>query len=207
MLDENEDILNFEKENLNIILVENDELNDIFGELIYKIYLKDFELEFQIDKNHIITLINILKYSSLFLYKIFIDLTIVDNPTKLYRFILFYQLTSDIYPNRCRIVTQTDEYISSVIKIFPNACWIEREAWDMFGVFFSLNYDLRRILTDYGFEDFPLQKTFKLTGNYEISYNESVKRVIYQNINENQRFKEFVFLNPWGSYQLKMEDE
>jgi len=195
-------ILTFEKEKLNIVLFEN-KLNDIFGKLLYNIYLKDFELEFQTNKFHIVSVLNILKYSSLFLYKIFIDLTVLDHPKKYFRFILFFQLLSDTYPNRCRVVTQTDEYISSVMKIFPNACWAEREAWDMFGVFFTYNYDLRRILTDYGFEDFPLQKTFKLTGTYEVSYNESVKRVIYQTISETQRFREFTFLNPWGSFQNK----
>lgn len=192
----------FEKEKLNVILFTN-KLNDIFGNLVYNIYLKDFELEFQINKKHILPVINILKYSSIFLYKIFIDLTIVDHPKKFYRFILFYQLLSENYVNRCRVVSQTDEYITSIMRIFPNACWSEREAWDMFGVFFSSNYDLRRILTDYGFDDFPLQKTFKLTGTYEVSYNESVKRVIYQNIGETQRYREFTFLNPWGTFQAR----
>lgn len=190
----------YEKEQLNIVLFKS-KLNEIFGQLIYNIYLKDFELEFQINKNHILSVLNILKYSSMFLFKIFIDLTILDHPKKFFRFILFYQLLSENFATRCRIVTQTDEYITSIIKIFPNACWAEREAWDMFGVFFSNNYDLRRILTDYGFDDFPLQKTFKMTGTYEVSYNETVKRVVYQNIGETQKYREFNFMNPWGSFQ------
>lgn len=194
----------FEKEKITIILF-NNKLNEIFGKLVYNIYLKDFELEFQINKKHISSILNILKYSSIFLFKIFIDLTIIDHPKKFFRFILFYQLLSENYATRCRIVSQTDEYINSIMKIFPNACWSEREAWDMFGIFFSNNYDLRRILTDYGFDDFPLQKTFKMTGTYEVSYNETVKRVIYQNIGETQKYREFNFMNPWGSFQKREE--
>lgn len=190
--------ITFEKDKLNIIPFTNF-LNDIFGTLVKSFVLKDFEIELQLYKNHLISTLNILKYSSLFLYRILIDISIVDRPQKKYRFFIFYQLLSDIYTNRCRILTQTDDSISSIFKIYPNACWAEREAWDMFGVFFNSNYDLRRLLTDYGFEDFPLQKTFKLTGNYEVVYNETVKRVVYQNITISQKYREFTFSNPWGN--------
>ena len=192
----------FEKDKLNIIPFFNF-LNNIFGCLIKSFFLKDFEIELQIYKNYLVPTINILKYSCLFLYRVLIDISIVDHPQKKYRFFIFYQLLSDIYTNRCRILTQTDDSISSIFKIYPNACWAEREAWDMFGVFFNFNYDLRRILTDYGFEDFPLQKTFKLTGTYEVSYNETVKRVVYQNITISQKYREFTFSNPWGANNIR----
>jgi NADH-quinone oxidoreductase subunit C len=189
----------FNKEKTNVVIF-NSNFNKLLGNLAYKIYLKDFELEVQASRNNILPIVNILKYSSLYLYKTLIDLTVVDQPKKYNRFVLFYQLLSDAFTTRARVVIQTDEFVNSLIKIYPNACWVEREAWDMFGVFFSGNYDLRRILTDYGFDDFPLQKTFKLTGTYELSYNDAVKRVTYQHITEAQKFREFHFSNPWGSF-------
>jgi NADH:ubiquinone oxidoreductase subunit C len=189
----------FKKEKTNVIPFESN-LNDLLGSLAYKIYLKDFELEIQTHKNNVLAVGNILKYSSLYLFKSLIDLTVVDYPKKNNRFILFYQLLSDAFTTRAKLVTQTDEFVTSLIRLYPNACWAEREAWDMFGIFFNGNYDLRRILTDYGFEDFPLQKTFKLTGTYELNYNDAVKRVIYQHVTEAQKFREFHFSNPWGSF-------
>jgi NADH-quinone oxidoreductase subunit C len=175
---------------------------NILGSLSYSIYLKNMELEIQINKKNLLSTVNIFKYSNTYLYKSLIDLTVVDHPRQVQRFTLFYQFLSDIYPNRLRIVTQTNNTVNSLISIYPNSCWAEREAWDMFGIFFNKNYDLRRILTDYGFEDFPLQKTFKLTGTYELSYNDTIKKVIYQHIVETQKYREFYFTNTWGNYKI-----
>lgn len=196
----------YQKEQTNVIPFSGN-LDKLLGDLAYAVYLKDFELEIQINKRNLLSVSNILKYSSLYLYKIFVDLTVVDHPKRVNRFVLFYQLSSDIYPSRARIVSQTDENIVSLTRIYPNAGWAEREAWDMFGILFVGNYDLRRILTDYGFEDFPLQKTFKLTGTYELSYNDAVKRVIYQHVTETQKFREFHFSNPWGSFDEIQQEE
>lgn len=194
----------FKKDGSNIINFEND-IKSFFGNLAYATYLKDFEFEVQVHKKNLLATVVSLRYCSLYLFRQLIDLTLVDSVKKKNRFILFYQLLSDSFVMRGRLVSQTNDLITSLIGIYPNACWAEREAWDMFGVFFNCNYDLRRILTDYGFEDFPLQKTFKLTGTYELSYNDSVKRVIYQHVTETQKFREFHFSNPW-SQPLIQED-
>jgi NADH dehydrogenase (ubiquinone) Fe-S protein 3 len=103
------------------------------------------------------------------------------------------------YNSRIRVQTSVDEItpICSAVSIFPSAGWWEREVWDMFGVYFSNHFDLRRILTDYGFEGHPLRKDFPLSGYVEVRYDDSEKRVVYEPIEMTQEFRYFDFASPW----------
>ncbi|MEM7444450.1 MAG: NADH-quinone oxidoreductase subunit C [Pseudomonadota bacterium] len=128
-----------------------------------------------------------------------IDITAVDYPEREERFDVVYNLLSMKQNQRIRVKVTTDEDlpVPSVANIFPCATWFEREAWDMFGIFFEDNPDLRRILTDYGFEGHPLRKDFPMTGYVEVRYDEEQKRVVYEPVKLNQDFRTFDFLSPW----------
>jgi len=127
------------------------------------------------------------------------DLTAADYPEREERFDVVYQLLSLRHNQRVRVKVSTDEDtpVPSVAAIYPSATWYEREAWDMFGVFFSDNPDLRRILTDYGFEGHPLRKDFPLTGYVEVRYDDEQKRVVYEPVKLTQDFRSWDFLSPW----------
>ena len=127
------------------------------------------------------------------------NLSGVDYPDRDQRFEVVYNLLSLKHNQRVRVKVSTDEEtpVPSVWEIFPSAVWFEREAWDMFGIFFSDNPDLRRILTDYGFEGHPLRKDFPLTGHVELRYDEEQKRVVYEPVELTQDYRTFDFLSPW----------
>jgi NADH-quinone oxidoreductase subunit C len=133
------------------------------------------------------------------LFKMLIDIAGVDYPEREKRFDVVYHLLSLKKNQRVRIRAKLgeEEAISSVNAIWPAAQWFEREAYDMYGIFFSDNPDLRRILTDYGFEGHPFRKDFPLTGYIEVRYDESQKRVIYEPVELRQEFRSFDFLSPW----------
>ena len=128
-----------------------------------------------------------------------IDLTGVDWPGRPLRFDVVYNLLSIELNQRIRVKTQTDERtpVTSATSVFPTAGWFEREAWDMYGIMFAGNPDLRRILTDYGFEGHPLRKDFPLTGYVEMRYDEAEKRVVYEPVKLTQEFRRFDFMSPW----------
>ena len=127
------------------------------------------------------------------------DITAVDYPTRIERFELIYNFLSVEFNSRIRVKSVVDEVtpISSVTEIFSCAAWWEREVWDMFGIFFSNHPDLRRILTDYGFQGHPLRKDFPLTGYVEVRYDDSEKRVITEPVELTQEFRFFDFASPW----------
>ena len=127
------------------------------------------------------------------------DLCGADYPGREKRFDVVYHLISYRHNCRIRIKVETDEVtpVSSVIGVFPTANWFEREAYDLYGVLFSGHPDLRRILTDYGFEGHPLRKDFPLSGFVEVRYDEEQKRVVYEPIKLPQEFRNFDFLSPW----------
>ena len=112
---------------------------------------------------------------------------------------MVYNLLSVELNQRIRVKTQTDERtpVASATSVFPTAGWFEREAWDMYGIMFAGNPDLRRILTDYGFEGHPLRKDFPLTGYVEMRYDEAEKRVVYEPVKLTQEFRRFDFMSPW----------
>ena len=128
-----------------------------------------------------------------------IDITAVDWPSRERRFDVVYHLLSPKYNARIRIKIETDEEtpVSSVIEVFPSADWYEREIYDLYGVVFAGHPDMRRILTDYGFEGHPLRKDFPLTGFVEVRYDDELKRVVYEPVRLTQEFRNFDFLSPW----------
>ena len=133
------------------------------------------------------------------LFKMLIDIAGVDYPEREKRFDVVYHLLSLKKNHRVRVRAKLgeEEAISSVNDIWPAAQWFEREAYDMYGIFFSDNPDLRRILTDYGFEGHPFRKDFPLTGYIEVRYDEAQKRVVYEPVELRQEFRSFDFLSPW----------
>jgi NADH-quinone oxidoreductase subunit C len=128
-----------------------------------------------------------------------IDLCGADYPERERRFDVVYHLLSMSKNLRCRLKVQADEdtAVPSVTSVFPNADWYEREAFDMYGVFFEGHPDLRRILTDYGFMGHPLRKDFPMTGYVEVRYDDDQKRVVYEPVKLTQDFRSFDFLSPW----------
>jgi NADH-quinone oxidoreductase subunit C len=129
----------------------------------------------------------------------FIDVTAVDWPGREKRFDVVYHLLSP-YKNmrvRIRIEVGEDETVPSIIEVFPGADWFERETYDLYGIPFTGHPDMRRILTDYGFEGHPLRKDFPLTGFVEVRYDDQQKRVVYDRVRLAQEFRNFDFLSPW----------
>jgi NADH-quinone oxidoreductase subunit C len=129
----------------------------------------------------------------------FIDICGVDYPARAKRFDVVYHLLSPKQNLRIRIkvATAEDEPVPSAFPVFPGADWFEREAWDLYGILFTGHPDLRRILTDYGFEGHPLRKDFPTTGFVEVRYDDSAKRVVYEPVELRQEFRNFDFLSPW----------
>lgn len=132
-------------------------------------------------------------------FKMLVDTTAVDFPERSERFEVVYFLLSVKYNTRLTIKISVDEItpVPSLEKEFPNAGWYERETFDMFGIFFQENKDLRRILTDYGFEGYPLRKDFPLSGYVEVRYDDSVRRVVVEPLELTQEFRLFDFSSPW----------
>ncbi|MCY1707650.1 NADH-quinone oxidoreductase subunit C [Pannonibacter sp. SL95] len=127
------------------------------------------------------------------------DICGVDYPAREKRFDVVYHLMSPVQNQRIRVKVATDEDtpVPSLIAVFPSAEWFEREAYDMYGILFSGHPDLRRILTDYGFDGHPLRKDFPVTGYVEVRYDDEKKRVVYEPVRLNQEFRNFDFLSPW----------
>ena len=138
-------------------------------------------------------------------FKMLIDITAVDYPSRSSRFEVVYQLLSIHYNARIRVKTNVDELtpMESVSSLFPSANWFERETWDMFGICFLNHPDLRRILTDYGFEGHPLRKDFPVSGYVEFRYDDSKKRVISEPVELAQEFRYFDFASPWELIEKK----
>ncbi len=133
------------------------------------------------------------------MFRMLVDISGVDYPARPERFEVVYQLLSTRHNQRIRIKVTTDEEtaVPSITSIYPAAGWYEREAWDMYGIYFSGNPDLRRILTDYGFDGHPQRKDFPLTGYVEMRYDEEQKRVVYEPVKLPQAFRNFDYLSPW----------
>ena len=164
---------------------------------------------FFIKKKYLIEFIYILKKNLFFKYLLLMDLTVIDFFVIKNRFLLYYNYLNIFFNYRFYLYCYIDclfndlifinkkNFINSISSIFLNALWLEREVWYMFGIFFSNHLDLRRILTDYGFNSFPLRKDFPLTGFYEIRYDESLKIIVYESLNLIQEYRIFNFINPW----------
>ena len=157
------------------------------------------ELVLVTDAPHIVELLNFLKTDEYGRFTQLMDITAIDYPERPKRFEVVYNLLSLSKNRRIRVKLAVDEatLVPSVTDIFPSAGWFEREVWDMYGVAFSGNPDLRRILTDYGFDGHPQRKDFPLTGYVELRYDEDEKRVVYEPVKLNQAYRAFDFLSPW----------
>jgi NADH-quinone oxidoreductase subunit C len=133
----------------------------------------------------------------------------VDFPERAERFDVVVNLLSLTHNRRIRVIVSTDEQapVPTLSAIWPAATWFEREAWDMYGIVFGGQPDLRRLLTDYGFEGHPLRKDFPLTGHVEVRYDESRKQVVYEPVNLQQDFRNFDFLSPWEAMTTLPGDE
>jgi NADH-quinone oxidoreductase subunit C len=132
-------------------------------------------------------------------FKVLVDVCGADYPERPQRFEVVYHLLSIEHNRRVRVKVATDEAtpVPSVVPVFNSANWFEREAWDLYGILFADHPDLRRILTDYGFEGHPLRKDFPLTGFVEVRYDDEKKRVVYEPVRLTQDFRSFEFLSPW----------
>lgn len=133
------------------------------------------------------------------LFKSLVDIAGVDYPSRSERFDVVYHLLSHQHNTRLRIKLCTDEHtaVPSIVSVYPASGWYEREAWDLYGIMFAGNPDLRRILTDYGFDGHPLRKDFPLTGFVEMRYDEEKKAVIYEPVKLTQAYRNFDYLSPW----------
>jgi len=174
----------------------------MLGKYIKRVQLKKGEYNIYLNTSEDIEkVLYFLKYNINSQFKLLMDICGIDNIQRdKNRFEISYNLLSVKYNIRIHIKTYINEFvpINSVIKIFKSANWYEREIWDMFGIFFKNHKDLRRILTDYGFEGFPLRKDFPQTGYVELRYNNDYKHLIYEPVELSQDFRSFDFLSPWN---------
>jgi len=161
--------------------------------------LSDDSISITTDKKNLILLLNFVKNNYLLQFKTLISITAVDYPERSNRFEINYFLLSYKLNKRIIIKIHTNDVtpIPSITDLFSSANWYEREVWDLFGVFFSGHPDLRRILTDYGFEGFPFRKDFPQTGFVEVRYDDQKKYVLYEPLEMAQEFRSFDFISPW----------
>ena len=160
------------------------------------------ELEILIHPEGILPTITFLRNHHSAQYVNIIDIAGVDVPSREYRFEIVYMLMSLRFNSRIKVKTYTDELtpIDSLCSVFAGANWYEREIWDMFGVFFSNHPDLRRLLTDYGFEGHPFRKDFPLSGYVELRYDDELGRVVVEPLELSQEFRKFEYNTPWENF-------
>jgi NADH-quinone oxidoreductase subunit C len=157
------------------------------------------ELTIEVRRDDIPAVIETLRDDPLCRFGCLIDICGADYPEREKRFDVVYHLLSPWLNHRIRVRTKTDTAspVPSIVKLFPAADWFEREAYDLYGILFSGHPDLRRLLTDYGFQGHPLRKDFPLTGFVELRYDDELKRVVYEPVKLMQEFRSFDFLSPW----------
>lgn len=167
------------------------------------------ELIADADRDQLVAVMIALRDAEGLAFEQVMDICGVDWPTRPDRFDVVYNLLSVSMNQRVRVVVTTDEQtpVPSVHTVWPAATWWEREAWDLFGIVFAGQPDLRRILTDYGFEGHPLRKDFPLTGYVEVRYDEDRKSVVYEPVKLVQDFRSFDFLSPWEALTSLPGDE
>ncbi len=167
------------------------------------------ELTIVVAPKNLIKVLNFLKTDTQCQFINYIDGAGVDYPSRQKRFDMVHHLLSPRQNMRIRVKVETDEDtpIPSAIDVFPGADWFEREAYDFYGILFTGHPDLRRILTDYGFEGHPLRKDFPLTGFVEVRWDDTVKRVVYEPVNLRQEFRQFDFLSPWEGTEYELHGD
>ncbi|HPD82640.1 MAG: NADH-quinone oxidoreductase subunit C [Alphaproteobacteria bacterium] len=161
--------------------------------------IENDEMVFTAKREDIVQVLQFLRDDSECQFKMLVSVCGVDYPDRPQRFEVVYNLLSLDQNNRARvkIVAAENEFVPTVTKVFSTAGWFERETWDLYGIYFEGHHDLRRILTDYGFEGHPLRKDFPLTGYVELRYDEKLRRVVYEPVKLAQDFRNFDYLSPW----------
>jgi NADH-quinone oxidoreductase subunit C len=168
------------------------------------------ELTVQITMNGLVDTVDFLKSDAVCKFSTLVDITAVDYPGRESRFDVVYHFLS-MYTNqriRLRVVADEGQLVPSLVDVHPSANWFEREVFDMFGIVFSGHPDMRRLLTDYGFQGYPLRKDFPTTGYTEVRYDEEQKKVIYEPVSLVQEYRQFDFMSPWeGANYILPGDE
>lgn len=169
------------------------------SDYVYAVSVSRGELAVETHADRIVRVLKFLRDDATCRFEQLVDLCGVDYPDREPRFDVVYHLLSMSNNQRLRLKVGVGEdgLIPSVTEVYPSAGWWEREAWDLYGIQFSDNPDLRRLLTDYGFEGHPLRKDFPLTGHVELRYDNDQKRVVYEPVKLTQEFRRFDFLSPW----------
>ena len=169
------------------------------------------ELTLTVEASRIVEIATHVKTDPALRFVCFIDVTAVDYPGREKRFDVVWHFLSPTLNERIRLRAEADEttQVPSIIEVFPGADWFERECYDLYGVIFTGHPDMRRLLTDYGFNGHPLRKDFPLTGFVEVRYDDQEKRVLYEPVRLNQEFRKFDFLSPWegADYPILPGDE
>lgn len=180
-----------------------DYISGSLGDVVTDVECRLDELMITIKREDILGVLKFLRDDANCQFKQLMDLCGVDFPEEDERFCVVYNLLSLTHNNRIRVKTWTDENtpVASATQLFSSAGWWERETWDLYGIYFADHPDLRRILTDYGFEGHPLRKDFPLTGYVELRYDDEQKRVVYEPVHLTQEFRTFDFLSPWEGVQ------
>jgi NADH-quinone oxidoreductase subunit C len=157
------------------------------------------DVSIDVSRDHIVEVLKKLRDDPRCQFEVLIDICGVDYPERAARFDVVYHLLSPRLNQRLRVKLSTDETspVASVNNVYPAANWYEREAYDLYGIRFTGHPDLRRLLTDYGFQGYPLRKDFPLTGYVEVRYDDEKKRVVYEPVKLTQEFRDFDFESPW----------
>jgi NADH-quinone oxidoreductase subunit C len=186
-----------------------DEIAPTLGDVLIESTIVRGELTLRVRAGAIARVLTYLRDEPNCQFKLLVDLCGVDYPEREERFEVVYHLLSPRQNQRIRVKVGTDEVtpVPSVTGVFASAMWYEREAWDMFGIYFSDHPDLRRLLTDYGFEGHPLRKDFPQTGYVEVRYDDEQKRVIYEPVRLREDWRNFDFLSPWEGTGVLPGDE
>ena len=183
-------------------------IRDGMGAIVKDLSIVGDQLVAIVEKEDIAKLLVFLRDDVNCQFKQLMDICGVDYPERPQRFEVVYNLLSLVHNNRVTVKVMLDDNssIPSVSKIFSSADWWEREIWDLFGIFFSGHPDLRRILTDYGFDGHPLRKDFPLTGYVEVRYDDAQKRVVYEPVKLTQEYRDFDFLSPWEGMNINKDE-
>lgn len=186
-----------------------DHVSDLLGNMSLSCSVLRGEIELRVSTSDIPQVLTLLRGDRQAAFTQLIDLTAVDYPERDVRFDVVYLILSMDNNMRMRVIAAISDgqAVPSVTNLFLSANWAEREVWDMFGIFFSGHPDLRRLLTDYGFEGHPLRKDFPLTGNVEVRYDDNQRRVVNEPVHLSQEFRDFDFLSPWEGVQMQIEQE
>ena len=183
-------------------------IRDGMGGIVKDLSIVGDQLVAIVEKEDIAKLLVFLRDDVNCQFKQLMDICGVDYPERPQRFEVVYNLLSLVHNNRVTVKVMLDDNssIPSVSKVFSSADWWEREIWDLFGIFFSGHPDLRRILTDYGFDGHPLRKDFPLTGYVEVRYDDAQKRVVYEPVKLTQEYRDFDFLSPWEGMNINKDE-